>query len=218
MQTTKIKNYRWLIVVLLFFATTINYLDRQIIGLLKPILEKEFSWTETDFAHIVMAFTAAYAIGLISFGWLIDKIGTKLGYTITIVVWSVAGMLHALARSAFGFGVARVGLGLGEAGNFPAAMKTVAEWFPKKERALATGIFNSGTSVGVVVALLIVPWILSSYGWQEVFWITGALGFVWLIFWLIFYEVPSRQKRLTTEEYTLITSGQDIQTAEEDRK
>ena len=211
MRTAKIKNYRWLIVVLLFFATTINYIDRQIIGLLKPILEKEFNWTETDFAHIVMAFTAAYAIGLLSFGWLIDKIGTKLGYTITIVVWSVAGMLHALARSAFGFGVARVGLGLGEAGNFPAAMKTVAEWFPKKERALATGFFNAGTSIGVVAALLIVPLILNYYGWQEVFWITGALGFVWLIFWLLLYDIPSKQKRLSAKEYAFITSGQDAE-------
>jgi ACS family hexuronate transporter-like MFS transporter len=211
MLTTKIKNYRWLIVVLLFFATTINYLDRQIIGLLKPIVEKEFGWSETDYAHIVMAFTAAYAIGLVSFGWLIDKIGTKIGYAITIVIWSVAGMLHALARSAFGFGLARVGLGIGEAGNFPAAMKTVAEWFPKKERALATGIFNAGTSIGVVVALLVVPLILNYYGWQEVFWITGAFGFAWLIFWWIFYEVPSKQKRLSAEEYAYITSGQDVE-------
>jgi ACS family hexuronate transporter-like MFS transporter len=202
-------NYRWLIVTLLFFATTINYMDRQLIGLLKPILEKEFNWTETDFAHIVMAFTAAYAVGLISFGWLIDRIGTKLGYTITVVVWSLASMFHALARSAFGFGVARVGLGLGEAGNYPAAMKTVSEWFPKKERALATGLFNAGTSVGVVVSLLVVPLILNYYGWQEVFWITGAMGFIWLIFWWIYYEVPSRQKRLSAEEYKLISSGQD---------
>jgi ACS family hexuronate transporter-like MFS transporter len=205
----KTRNYRWLIVVLLFFATTINYIDRQIIGLLKPILEKEFNWTESDFAYIVMAFTAAYAVGLLAFGWFIDKIGTKIGYAITVVVWSIAGMLHALARSAFGFGIARVGLGLGEAGNFPAAMKTVAEWFPKKERALATGLFNAGTSIGVVAALLIVPLILTYFGWQEVFWITGALGFVWLIFWLVFYDIPSKQKRLSTEEYHLITSGQD---------
>ncbi|MHA4847530.1 MFS transporter [Flavitalea antarctica] len=207
----KIRNYRWLVVVLLFFATTINYIDRQIIGLLKPLLEKEFNWSETDFAHIIMAFTAAYAAGLLFFGWLIDKIGTRLGYTITVIVWSVAGMLHALARSAFGFGLARVGLGLGEAGNFPAAMKTVAEWFPKKERALATGIFNAGTSIGVVAALFIVPLILNYYGWQEVFWITGALGFVWLIFWLMFYDIPSKQKRLSAEEYTLIKSGQDAE-------
>ena len=206
---SKSKNYRWLIVVLLFFATTINYIDRQIIGLLKPILEKEFNWTESDFAHIVMAFTAAYAAGLLFFGWFIDKIGTKIGYAITIIFWSIAGMLHALARSAFGFGIARIGLGLGEAGNFPAAMKTVAEWFPKKERALATGIFNAGTSIGVVSALLIVPLILTHFGWQEVFWITGAFGFVWLIFWWIYYDIPSKQKRLSAEEYELIRSGQD---------
>lgn len=202
------RNYRWLIVVLLFTATTINYLDRQIIGLLKPILEVEFNWTETDFARIVIAFTAAYAVGLLAFGWFVDKVGTKLGYAITVVFWSIAGMLHALARSAVGFGIARIGLGLGEAGNYPAAVKTVAEWFPQKERALATGLFNAGTSVGVVVALLLVPWILSSYGWQEVFWITGSLGFIWLIFWWLFYEVPARQKRLSPEEFTYITSGQ----------
>ena len=212
MSNSKIKNYRWLIVVLLFTATTINYLDRQIIGLLKPTLEKEFNWTETDFARIVMAFTAAYAVGLLLFGRFIDKTGTKLGYAITIVFWSTAGMLHAVARSAWGFGIARVGLGLGEAGNFPAAMKAVAEWFPQKERALATGIFNAGTSIGVVMALLIVPWILTSYGWQEVFWITGAIGFVWLIFWLIYYEVPSKQKRLSAEEYAYIKAGQETQT------
>ena len=211
MHTGKISNYRWLIVVLLFFATTINYIDRQIIGLLKPILEKEFNWTETDFAHIVMAFTAAYAVGLLFFGWLIDKIGTRLGYAITIVIWSIAGMLHALARSVTGFVVVRIGLGLGEAGNFPAAMKTVAEWFPKKERALATGIFNAGTSIGVVAALLIVPLILNYFGWQEVFWITGAFGFVWLVIWLIYYDIPSRQKRLSEAEHKLITSGQDTQ-------
>ncbi|MDH4089776.1 MAG: MFS transporter [Cyclobacteriaceae bacterium] len=206
---TTIKNYRWLIVVLLFSATTINYLDRQIIGLLKPLLEKEFEWTETDFARIVMAFTAAYAIGLLVSGGIIDRIGTKAGYTITIVIWSLAGMFHALARSVTGFSIARIGLGLGEAGNFPAAMKTVSEWFPSKERALATGIFNSGTSVGVVLALLVVPLILNYFGWQEVFWITGALGFIWLIFWLLFYTIPAKQKRLSAEEYHYITSGQD---------
>ena len=198
-------------VVLLFTATTINYLDRQIIGLLKPILEVEFSWTETDFARIVIAFTAAYAVGLLLFGWFIDRVGTKIGYSVTIAFWSVAGMLHALARGAFGFGVARVGLGLGEAGNYPAAVKTVAEWFPQRERALATGLFNAGTSLGVVAALLLVPAILSRYGWQEVFWITGALGFVWLFFWWRYYEVPARQKRLTAEEYAYITSGQEPQ-------
>lgn len=209
MTSSRPANYRWLIVFLVFVATTINYLDRQIIGLLKPILEKEFSWSETDFARIVMAFTAAYAVGLLVSGWFIDRVGTKIGYAVTIVVWSVAGMLHALARSAFGFGLARIGLGIGEAGNYPAAMKTVAEWFPKKERGLATGLFNAGTSIGVVVAVLLVPLILRSYGWPEVFWITGALGFVWLVAWWIFYDVPTRQKRLQPAEREYILLGQD---------
>ena len=208
MRGIKIKNYRWIIVVLLFTATTINYMDRQIIGLLKPTLEKEFDWTETDFARIVMAFTAAYAIGLLLFGRIIDKVGTKLGYAISVAVWSIAGMLHAVAKSAFGFGLARLGLGVGEAGNFPAAMKAVAEWFPKKERAIATGIFNAGTSIGVVSALFVVPWILSHYGWKEVFWITGAVGFVWLAFWWVMYELPAKHKRVTEKELNLIQSGQ----------
>src|SRR5688500_4123523 len=213
----QIKNYRWLIVALLFFATTINYLDRQIIGLLKPTLEKEFSWSETDFAYIVMAFTAAYAVGLLFFGWLIDKIGTKAGYSWSVIIWSLSGMAHALARSVSGFSIARIGLGIGEAGNFPAAMKAVAEWFPRKERALATGIFNAGTSVGVVMALLITPWILVNYGWQEVFWITGALGFVWLVFWLVLYEIPSKQKRITPAELKLITDDYGHSEATEKR-
>ena len=157
-------NYRWLIVALLFLATTINYIDRQIIGLLKPILEVEFNWSESDFARIVVAFTVAYAIGLLFFGRLIDGVGTKTGYALSVAVWSLMGILHATAKSVTGFSLARIGLGVGEAGNFPAAMKTVAEWFPKKERALAAGIFNSGTSIGVVVALLITPLILANYG------------------------------------------------------
>jgi len=209
MSTTTIKNYRWIIVALLFFGTTINYLDRQIIGLLKPILEKEFEWSETDFARIVMAFSAAYAIGLLVAGWFIDKVGTKLGYAFAVVLWSLAGMMHAIARSVFGFSIARLGLGLGEAGNFPAAMKAVAEWFPKKERGLATGIFNSGTSVGVIVALVIAPLILVNYGWQSVFWITGALGFVWLIFWMWLYEIPSKHTYLSEEERDYIIHGQE---------
>jgi ACS family hexuronate transporter-like MFS transporter len=204
-----VRHYRWIIVTLLFFATTINYLDRQIIGLLKPALEKEFNWTETDFAFIVMAFTAAYAVGLIVFGWLIDRIGTRIGYSLSVIVWSVSAMLHAVARSVAGFSFARVGLGIGEAGNFPAAMKAVAEWFPRRERGLATGIFNAGTSVGVVMALIITPWILVRYTWQHAFWITGSLGFVWLILWLVFYEIPSRQKRITADELNLISADQD---------
>ena len=201
-----IKNYRWIIIALLFIATCINYLDRQIIGLLKPILEKEFNWTETDFSHIVMAFTAAYALGLLIAGGMIDKLGTKVGYSVTVIIWSVAGMFHAIAKTVAGFSVARIFLGLGEAGHFPAAVKTVAEWFPKKERALATGIFNAGTSVGVVFALLITPYIYGHLGWHAVFWITGSLGLVWLIAWLYFYDVPSKQKRLSESELNYIES------------
>ncbi len=207
MPDVKTKNYRWIIVALLFLATTINYIDRQIIGLLKPILEVEFSWSETDFAHIVMAFTAAYAVGLLVLGRMIDRIGTRLGYALIICLWSVAGMFHALARGALHFMVARFGLGFGEAGNFPAGVKAISEWFPKRERALATGIFNSGTSIGVVLALIVVPWILRNFGWHEVFWITGGFGFIWLIFWLIFYDIPAKQKRLSAQEYLLIQNG-----------
>ncbi len=147
MTLTKTGNYRWVVCALLFFATTINYIDRQVIGLLKPTLEKEFNWTESDYGNIVMVFASSYALGYIIFGNFIDKIGSKLGYTISIIVWSVAAMLHALVKSTFGFSVVRGLLGLGEAGNFPAAVKAVAEWFPKKERALATGIFNSAPAL-----------------------------------------------------------------------
>ena len=210
-------NYRWVVVALIFFATTINYLDRQLIGLLKPILEKEFTWTETDFAKIVMAFTAAYAVGLLISGRIIDKIGSKLGYAIAIVIWSIAGIFHAFTRGVSGFAAARLGLGLGEAGNFPAAMKTVAEWFPQKERALATGIFNAGTSIGVVLSLFIVPIILKYAGWQEVFWITGSFGFIWLIFWWIFYDTPEKQKRLSKEEYDYIRQDNDTELSSENK-
>jgi ACS family hexuronate transporter-like MFS transporter len=206
----KIKNYRWIILALLVSATTINYLDRQILGLLKPTLEIEFSWSETDFAFLVMAFTGAYAVGLISWGWFIDRIGTKPGYIISVAAWSIMGMLHAAARSVTGFGLARIGLGLTEAGNVPAGMKTIAEWFPRKERALATGLFNAGTSFGIIIALLIVPLILSNYGWHEVFIITGSVGFIWLLVWIFVYDVPSKHKRLTTEEYNYIHDGQKL--------
>ncbi len=202
-------NYRWRIVVLLFIATTINYLDRQVISLLKPTLETDFNWTETDYSHIVMAFQAAYALSYVVFGRLIDKIGTKLGYTIAVTFWSIAAVLHALATSTFSFGVYRALLGLGEGGNFPAAIKTVAEWFPKKERALATGIFNSGTNIGAVIAPIMVPWVLGSYGWQAAFLLTGLIGFVWLFFWWWNYESPQRHKKLPAEELLYITSDAD---------
>jgi ACS family hexuronate transporter-like MFS transporter len=213
----KIGRYRWTICALVFFATTINYLDRQVISLLKPYLEDAFHWTEKDYSYIVMAFQFAYAIGLIGFGRFIDKIGTKLGYALSLTVWSIAAIGHALARSTFGFGVARAVLGLSEAGNFPAAIKTVAEWFPKKERALATGIFNSGSNVGAIIAPLVVPWIAITWGWQEAFIITGAIGFVWLVLWFIYYEVPAKQKRLSKVEFDYIHSDPDSVTDDSDR-
>ena len=214
MKTTKIGNYRWVVCALLFFATTINYIDRQVIGLLKPTLETEFHWTEVDYGHIVMAFAAMYALGYVIFGSIIDKVGTKIGYSISVFIWSIAAMMHAVVKSTLGFGLARGLLGLSESGNFPAAVKAVAEWFPKKERALATGIFNSGTSIGAVVAPLLVPWILGTYGWQEAFLITGTLGIVWLIFWFLFYEIPSRQNRLKQAEFNYIHSDNEAEVPE----
>ncbi len=210
MNISSEKRVRYGILALLFFGTTINYIDRQVIGLLKPTLEKEFNWTETDYSNIVMAFSAAYAIGLLGFGRWIDKIGTKLGYSVSVFFWSIAAVAHAFAKSTFGFGLARVGLGLAEAGNFPAAIKSVAEWFPKKERALATGIFNSGANVGAVVAPIMVPAILGAYGWQEAFVITGAIGFIWLIFWWKYYETPARHKKISKEEFDYIHSDNEV--------
>jgi ACS family hexuronate transporter-like MFS transporter len=215
MSDTKRTNFRWIVVILLFFATTINYLDRQVIGFLKPTLEKEFSWNEKDYSHIVMAFQAAYALGLLVFGGFIDKLGTKLGYTVSLIIWSLAAMLHAIVKTTLGFGVVRVALGLGESGNFPAAIKVVAEWFPKKERALATGIFNSGANIGAVVAPILVPWILGIYGWQMAFIITGAVGFVWLLFWWLFYEIPSRHKKINVAEFEHIHSDIDEPAADD---
>jgi ACS family hexuronate transporter-like MFS transporter len=204
------------VVALLFFATSINYIDRQVIGLLKPTLTQEFGWDNTTFGYINGFFQFFYAIGLLGFGAIIDKVGTKIGYSVSIIIWSVAAMGHALAKSTLGFTIARAGLGLGEAGNFPAAIKSVAEWFPKKERALATGIFNSGSNIGAVVAPIMVPWILGAYGWQEAFLITGALGFVWLVFWWFIYEIPARKKGISKQEFELIHSDvEDIAVAKD---
>ena len=207
-MTAKIKigNVRWTIVALIFFATTINYIDRQVIGILAPYLQKEIGWNEIEYGYIVTAFTAAYAIGLLLIGRIIDIVGTKRGYATVLTGWSFAAIGHALASSALGFGVARFVLGLFEAGNFPAAIKTVAEWFPKKERALATGIFNAGSNVGAVVAPLVVPWLVLTWGWQEAFIFTGAVGLIWLLFWYLLYEKPERHKRLSQSELSYIQS------------
>jgi MFS transporter, ACS family, hexuronate transporter len=201
--------YRWTICALIFFATTINYLDRAVISLLKTNLEQEFAWTETDYSNIVIAFQLSYAIGMIFVGRFIDKVGTKIGYALSLVLWSLAAIGHAAVRSTLGFIIARAALGVSEAGNFPAAIKTTAEWFPKRERALATGIFNSGSNVGAILAPLTVPFIAATWGWQWAFIITGAIGFIWLIFWFIFYEVPAKQKRLSQKEFDYIHSDLD---------
>src|ERR1700729_249161 len=201
MANSAVGRYRWTICALLFAATTINYIDRQVIGLLKPTLTVVFGWDNFTFGKINGIFQFFYAFGLLGFGWLIDRVGTKIGYSISIIIWSVFAMAHALARSTLGFTIARSGLGLGESGNFPAAIKSVAEWFPKKERALATGIFNSGTNIGAVIAPVIVPLILAVYGWHAAFIITGSFGFIWLIFWWIIYEIPSRKKGLSKSEF-----------------
>src|SRR5436190_108580 len=176
-------HYRWTICALLFFATTINYVDRQVIGILKPTLQTELHWTEIDYSNIVFAFQAAYAIGLLIVGRLIDWMGVRKGFSLAIVVWSIAAMAHALVQSILGFSLVRFALGIGESGNFPASIRTVAEWHPRKERAFATGIFNAGSNIGAIVAPLTVPWITLTYGWQWAFIATGALGFFWLIAW-----------------------------------
>jgi len=207
----KIGKYRWKIVALVFFATTINYIDRQVLGILAPQLQEQFGWSESDYGFIIMAFQAAYAIGLISMGSLLDKIGTRLGYIISIVVWSLAGMFHVAARSVFSFALARFTLGIGESANFPAAVKAVAEWFPKKERALATGLFNTGANIGAILSPLLVPIIALKFGWQWAFILTGALGFIWLFFWIPIYKQPQEHKWLTEAERTYILQDDQVE-------
>jgi len=217
--------YRWVICGLLFFAATINYIDRQVISILKPTLQAEFGWSEIDYSDIVFAFQLAYAIGLLLSGRIMDRIGAKLGFAIAIVIWSLAAMAHAEAAvfgpavaavfalvaltysaSVAGFIVARFALGIGEAGNFPASIKVVAEWFPRRERAFATGIFNSGTNIGAVLAPLLVPWITLAYGWYWAFVATGAIGFAWLACWWLLYDSPERHPRVRAAELAHIRS------------
>jgi len=199
-------HFRWVVCALLFFATTVNYIDRQVLGILAPDLRRIIGWDDVQYGYIVTSFSAAYALGLLLSGRLLDKIGTKLGYGAALVFWSLAAMAHALARTPFAFGVARFALGLGEAANFPAAIKSVAEWFPKKERAFATGIFNAGTNVGAIVAPLVVPWLALRFSWQWAFILTGAFGFTWLLFWFWLYEAPERNRRLSKQEFEYIRS------------
>ncbi|HXB93022.1 MAG TPA: MFS transporter [Puia sp.] len=209
MSNSAIGRFRWTICSLLFFATTINYLDRAVISLLKSTLTEQLHWDDADYTNVEIAFKLSYAIGLLGAGRLIDKLGTRIGYALATGIWSLAAVGHAFTNTVLGFGVARSALGVSEAGNFPAAIKTVAEWFPRKERALATGIFNSGANIGAIIAPLSVPWITIHWGWKWAFVITGALGFIWLIFWFLLYEVPAKHKKLSAAELNYINSDAD---------
>jgi len=200
---------RWLICGLLFFAATVNYMDRQVIGLLKPTLQVQFGWTDIGYGNIVFAFVCAYAAGLLFVGKLIDRLGTRKGFSLAVLLWSLAAMAHAAASSILQFAVARFSLGLGESGSFPASVKAVAEWFPKRERALATGLFNSGTNVGAIVTPLVVPWITYRFGWRMAFIATGALGFVWIVCWLAVYHRPEEDRLVSSSELAYIQSDRE---------
>ncbi|MGB4843180.1 MAG: MFS transporter, partial [Ferruginibacter sp.] len=237
MNMEKISKYRWTICALLFFATTVNYLDRQVLSLLAPDLSAEFGWSNTDYANITAVFQFAYAISMLFAGRFVDKLGTKKGFTWAIVIWSVAAIMHAYAIeiggafsgifsalglvlpvSIIGFMVSRAVLAFGESGNFPAAIKATAEYFPKKDRAFATGIFNSGANVGAILAPATVPWIAFHWGWQAAFIMIGAIGFIWIIFWWVFYDKPEKQKRLSKAELAYINSDNEAETVVPDEK
>ncbi len=217
-MNNKTGNYRWTICALVFFATTVNYLDRQVISLLKSVLSEEMSWNDGDYANIEIAFKLAYMFGMVIAGRVVDSLGTKKGYAWATGLWSLAAVGHAFATNAFGFMIARAALGITEAGNFPAAIKTTAVWFPKKERAFATGIFNSGTNVGAIIAPLTVPIIAVQWGWQWAFIITGAIGFIWLVLWQLNYTEPSESKKLSKEEYEYIHSDKEDESLEQEVK
>jgi ACS family hexuronate transporter-like MFS transporter len=201
LEKSGVGNYRWRIVALLFFATTINYIDRQVLSLIMidPGFKAEFNFSKSELGYIDAAFKTAYAIGFLVVGSLIDKFGTRIGFIFSITFWSLAAMGHSLAKGFMAFAAARFGLGLGESGHFPGAVKTVSEWFPKKERSLAIGIFNSGANVGAIAAPLMVPFIALNYGWRWAFLITGALGFIWLAFWYFIYKKPEDSPISATE-------------------
>ncbi|MBI5386716.1 MAG: MFS transporter [Verrucomicrobia bacterium] len=205
-QARPASHFRWYICALLFFGTTINYIDRQVIGVLKTTLKTDLGWSETDFGNIVFAFSAAYAIGYAVGGRFMDWVGVRLGYSVAVCLWSLAAMGHAVARTVTGFGIARFFLGLTEGGNFPAAIKTVSEWFPKKERALATGIFNAGSNVGALLTPLMVPWITVHFGWPTAFFVTGSLGLFFVVAWLAVYRHPHEHRSVSPSELAFIRS------------
>ncbi|HLZ50214.1 MAG TPA: MFS transporter [Candidatus Acidoferrum sp.] len=206
-RSPRIGYFRWIICALLLFGTTKNYMDRQVLGILKDTLQHDFHWNEIDYGNLVSAFQIAYAVGMLLVGRLIDKLGTRLGYALAMIFWSLASMGTALANSLSGFMLSRYALGFGESAVFPASIKAVAEWFPKKERALATGIFNAGTNVGAIITPLIVPWMVVHWGWRSAFIGIGALGFVWLAFWLLIYRKPGEHPRVSRSELDYISSG-----------
>ena len=205
-QQSGIGRYRWVICALLFAATSINYIDRQIIGVLKPTLQLEFGWTESSYGDVVFWFQAAYALGYLGFGRVIDRIGARLGYAAVVALWTAAHIAHALVSSLGGFIAVRFALGLGESGNFPAGLKAIAEWFPKRERALATGIFVAGSNVGAIVTPLIVPFITYRWGWRAAVVVTGSFSLVWLAFWLKIYRRPKEHPKLGARELAFINS------------
>lgn len=209
MTSASIGKYRWTICGLIFFATTINYIDRNVISFLKSTFTEQLHWDDADYSDVEITFKIFYALGMLLAGRVIDKLGTKIGYGLFTFLWSIAGICTSLVNTVLGFQIVRGALGLTESGNFPAAIKTVAEWFPKKERALATGIFNSGANIGAIVTPLTVPWIVANWGWQWAFGVTGALGLVWLFFWVILYEIPRRNNKVTGAEIEYIESDKD---------
>src|SRR6266481_2559844 len=202
--------FRWVICTLLLFGTTKNYMDRNVLGVLNKTLQHDLGWSEIDYSNLVVAFQAAYALGMVVVGRLIDKLGTRLGYALAMIFWSLASMGTALGSSLTSFAVSRVALGLGEAAVFPASIKAVAEWFPKKERALATGIFNAGTSIGAMLAPVVVPWLNTRWGWRGAFVGIGALGFVWLVFWLLIYGKPEGHPHVSKAELDYIRSDPQV--------
>lgn len=198
--------WRWTICGLLFLAATVNYIDRQVIGILKPTLQHDLHWSEIDYANIIFSFQLAYAAGCLLMGRVIDRLGVRKGFSYVVILWSIAAMAHAAVRSVMGFSAVRFALGLGEGGSFPGSIKAVSEWFPKKERALATGIFNAGTNIGAIVTPLTVPWIAIHYGWSWAFLLTGAIGFLWLVLWLAMYRSPQEHPRVSKIELAYIGS------------
>ncbi|MEY4957841.1 MAG: hypothetical protein RL409_2098, partial [Gemmatimonadota bacterium] len=205
----KIGGYRWTICALLFFATTINYIDRQVTGILAPTLQAEFGWSEVQYAEITSYWTAAYAIGFLLVGRFIDKVGVRIGFAVAVIIWSIAAAAHGMVHSVFGFALARFILGLGESANFPSSIKATAEWFPRHERAFATGIFNAGSNVGVMITAIIVPWITLTWGWRWAFLVTGLFGILWVLCWLPLYRRPQDHPKVSARELDYIRDGID---------